>query len=142
MCQATKQLVAAIVVNDRFYDDAPEGRHSRDEPRRYKSAVKRKVSTAGSVRHCGSMEYCGAAREGWDVDRLFDPPSAGYFIVAGLAALRSLFDSPPPAAAMGFMAARVVSLACVSTCAASVRTRGDNMRRARFATALSLQCRA
>ena len=26
MCQAAKQLVAAIVMNDRFYDDVPEGR--------------------------------------------------------------------------------------------------------------------
>jgi hypothetical protein len=43
------------VVNDRFHNDAPQGCHSRDEPRRYKSAVKRKVSTAGSIRHWWSM---------------------------------------------------------------------------------------
>src|SRR3569833_1838119 len=55
MCQPTKQLVAAIVVDDRLNNDTPQGRHSRDEPRRHRSAVKRKVSTACSIRHVVSM---------------------------------------------------------------------------------------
>src|SRR3569833_1274324 len=55
MCQPTKQLVAAIVVDDRLNNDSPQGRHSRDEPRRHRSAVKRKVSTACSIRHVVSM---------------------------------------------------------------------------------------
>jgi hypothetical protein len=61
--QPTKQLVTAVVVNNRFDNNAPKRRHSRDEPRRYKSTVKRKVSTARSIGHRVSIGYFIAARE-------------------------------------------------------------------------------
>ncbi len=51
MGEPAQQLVAAIMVDDRFGDDRAEPCHALAEPGRHTAAVKWKIGTASPLRH-------------------------------------------------------------------------------------------
>src|SRR5262249_28102805 len=55
MGEATQQLVAAIVMHDRFADYAAQPGHAVGQPARHMTAVQRQVGTAGPLRHLSGL---------------------------------------------------------------------------------------